>query len=367
MLETPTADGLWPYVKDAPSFRAMCRILHSLGVLGLPAKLKRPIARDLCGRLGFEPSDNSFLDQIKPSNFTADALSKGRISGQIRSKENKYHQRPLHRLKTMQASIRRRNIKLYGVDHPPGGILDDYLVAIWDDAIRPDHSWAGVIDPAAFGALTTSGSSGHPFALSIDRINCGFGYVLGNCQAVPNAWNKTICHWGDARIAQLAHQAVSGRHGKPVAATPRTQVQRPRTRTSLQALFLGPSSPLFLKHPNLLAYRAEMLKKFEDDLTRVTCAVTGLPFVYELNHPCWPSYDLVDPNKAAKGNYAAFGNSRGGLKITFSGGRETPADMRLVCRFVNHGMSTWGEGPWWVVARRAAELHEAGYFTSRDS
>lgn len=67
MLETPTADGLWPYVKDAPSFWAMCRKLRDLGVLGLPASVKRPIARELCGRLGFEPSETSFIHNLCPS------------------------------------------------------------------------------------------------------------------------------------------------------------------------------------------------------------------------------------------------------------------------------------------------------------
>jgi hypothetical protein len=70
MLETPTAGGLWPHVHDAPNFKAMCRRLNDLGVLGLPAGVKRPIARDLCARLGFEPSEKSFNDQLSPSRHT---------------------------------------------------------------------------------------------------------------------------------------------------------------------------------------------------------------------------------------------------------------------------------------------------------
>jgi hypothetical protein len=117
---------------------------------------------------------------------------------------------------------------------------------------------------------------------------------------------------------------------------------------------------LFRKHPNLLAHREEMVDRFRDDLARGSCAVTGLPFVYEPGHPCMPGYDLIDPKKAARGKSEPDQNSRRGVKITYAGGIETPADMRLVCRFVNLGMSTWGPEPWWVVARRAAELHEGG-------
>lgn len=78
MLETLTADGLWPHVHDAPNFKAMCARLNDLGVLGLPAKVKRPLARELCGRLGFEPSDGSFVDQLRPGRHNAERAEKQR-------------------------------------------------------------------------------------------------------------------------------------------------------------------------------------------------------------------------------------------------------------------------------------------------
>jgi hypothetical protein len=358
MLENLTADGLWPYVKDTPNFKAMCRVLNDLGVLGLWTQVKRPIARELCDRLGFEPSESSFKCYLNPG---AHAVSRADS-----------HQRPSMRFSATLRNMRGRNKKLHGVDHQPGGILDDHLAALWEDAHRPDHPWAGVMDPTGFGDASESGTAGHPFALSFDRLACSLGYVPGNVQCVPNAWNKTVLHWGEARIGALVHKAVTGNVDEANRAAPGTWVptpkpMRPHERTSLGSIFLRPTSHLFAKHPNLLTHRGEMLEKFRDDLARGTCAVTGLPFVYELNHPCFLSYDLIDPSKGAKGTSNLAVSKRCGRKFTYAGGSETPADMRLVCRFVNHGMSTWGPEPWWVVARRAAELHEAGYFTSRDS
>lgn len=78
MLETATADDLWPHVHDAPNFKAMCRTLNDLGVLGLPAKVKRPIARELCGRLGFEPTERTFADQLSSCAHTATRVEKNR-------------------------------------------------------------------------------------------------------------------------------------------------------------------------------------------------------------------------------------------------------------------------------------------------
>lgn len=80
MLETPTADGLWPYVQDAPSFSAMCRTLNSLGVLGLPASVKHPIARKLCERLGFEPTAKGFANQLSPSSHSREYVAKSRAT-----------------------------------------------------------------------------------------------------------------------------------------------------------------------------------------------------------------------------------------------------------------------------------------------
>lgn len=363
-----TVDELWPHVHDAPNFKSMCRTLNDLGVLGLPASIKRPIARELCGKLGFEPSDLSFEDTLRPGRHTAERVEKNRAT----SKENQYQQKPQHRFSRTLLRIRHRNKTRHGVHHPAGGLLDDYIAAVWEDAHRPNHPWAGVIDPTAFGDKSAGESGGSPFALSFDRLDCRLGYVPGNVQLVPNAWNKTVMDFGEAHTAELAHAAVRGNVGDANPATPETWIARTSmARTRLEAYFMSAfgNSGVFYKHPNLLLHKAEMIAKFSEALARGRCEVTGLPFVYQPNHPQLPSWDLIDPSKSARGHSSQVAAGKRGTyhKFTFSGGSETPADMRLVCRFVNLGMATWGEGPWWVVARRAAELHEAGWFTSRDS
>jgi hypothetical protein len=46
--------------------------------------------------------------------------------------------------------------------------------------------------------------------------------------------------------------------------------------------------------------------------------------------------------------------------VLTEGGRETPADMRLVCAFFNVGRCTFDDGDWWRMADRVRELVEAG-------
>lgn len=99
-----TADELWPHVCDAPNFAAMCRTLNALGVLNLHHSVKWPIARQLCERMGFEPSDASFRHQLLPAAHDPRRIERHRAA--TRQANAARHATPEGRDKDRQAAAR---------------------------------------------------------------------------------------------------------------------------------------------------------------------------------------------------------------------------------------------------------------------
>ena len=132
----------------------------------------------------------------------------------------------------------------------------------------------------------------------------------------------------------------------------------------LEVRLSGMSASVYRNHPALAPNSAEMMRLALDALYGIggsVCPVTGVAFSAEPGHPCFPSWDLADNRLCGQRRF--IGSGRAQRLISTSGGRETPADMRLVCQLFNLGRCTFDEADWWRMADHVRKLVDAGVAT----
>jgi hypothetical protein len=243
-----------------------------------------------------------------------------------------------------------------------GPVDEAHLRYLWERALGGETPWHGLLDFKAFGVADDTGTAGSPWAPSFDRLDNRLGYVEGNVALVPNLWNRTCNRYDRRLVLDLVTRASLLRiERRQDRATVEVLGMARLHRLRLESYLSGSNGNVFHCHPTLVPHRAEMMRMTLSALYSAgggVCAVTGLAFVPEPGHPCMPSWDLVDHRLGSQHRYAGSGRAR--QRVDTEGGRETPADMRLVCAFFNFGRCTFDDADWWRMADRVRELVEAG-------
>jgi hypothetical protein len=245
-----------------------------------------------------------------------------------------------------------------------GHVNGEYLRELWERAFAGDTPWRGLLDFAAYGVADDTGTAGSPWAPSFDRLDNGLGYVAGNVAVVPNIWNKTCNRYDRRLVLDLVARAARLRSEEvqEVADLAALNAARPN-HSRLENRLSHKGASVFRNHLALVPHRAEMTTMTVEALYGSgggVCPVTGLAFSAEPGHPCFRSWDLVDHTLTGRREYVQTGNAKRLRIVSAEGGRETPADMRLVVAMFNYGRCTFDDADWWRMADRVRELVDAG-------
>lgn len=218
-----------------------------------------------------------------------------------------------------------------------------HLRELWARGERGELAWSQWLDFKAFGIASETGGAGHPWAPSFDRIDNSRGYTEGNCELVPNCLNVARVDFDRTlvdRLLVLAHRVRAGIDPPPVADPEALRAARVNGR-SLHTYIAGLSANVFRNHPALIPHRAEMMAKTKHQFYGSgRCALTGLPFVAEAEHPQMQSWDWAASGTRPKGD-------------------ERPEEMRLICRFANHARMNWPDSEFWLLCERMYYLTSA--------
>jgi hypothetical protein len=243
-----------------------------------------------------------------------------------------------------------------------GPVEEGHLRDLWVQAQASDFAWRGLIDFGAYGVAEETGRAGSAWAPSFDRLDNALGYVAGNVTLVPNILNRTCNRYDRRLVIDLVVRASRFRKGElpETGDTGQLKCARPHGER-LETRLAHKGAQLFKLHQALVPHQAEMMRIALDALYGPgggVCRVTGLMFVPELGHPCFPSWDLIDHELCSQHRYAGTGKAKRTVATTC--GRETPTDMRLVCQFFNLGRNVWSDADWWRMADHVRRLVEAG-------
>lgn len=338
-----TMEELLPLVAEAKT----CREFGAIVLANCPPKLKGPLSRQARDHFGWDYNDGLVAYWVSLGshgearknrmNATSAAYDRAnRLEGLIRS---------------CKASSNKRGHSFTEAD----GL---HLRSLWADAQAGDTPWVGLLDFEAYGEVRETGNAGNPWAPSFDRLDCSKGYWQGNVVVAPNILNKTINRFDRRLTIELI--AKAGQLETPDFSALRTARLGGKP---IHTLIAGNGANVFQYHPALKPYQAEMMELTKQALyRRGTCAVTGLAFVAEQGHPCLPSWDLIDQSKTGKRTWQ--GTGKAARCINTEDGTERPEDMRLVCRFFNHGRCSWQDEDWWKMANRVREIVGAGQIDS---
>lgn len=367
-----TLDKLLPLVAEAKT----CKEFGAIVLEHVPVDLRRGLARAARDALGLPWRNASLDERIKPSFHGADQVEARRQATLL------YRSNPEKQQRNREAvAANKRANRLDCIIHNCGSssrhrghTFDSedaaYLRGLWNKAKISGGPWRGLVDFTAYGEERTGGD---PWAPSFDRVDNSRGYQAGNVRLVPNVWNKTCQQYDRRLVAELTAMASTMRAEGHRASGDLEALRAARPwRRTLQTHLAGKAANVFKSHPALIPFEADMMAATLHKLygpNGGVCEATGLPFVAEPGHPCFPSWDLLDHSKTGKRvwkNRQALSTKLGKEArrrhrvVSTEPGTERPEDMRLVCTFFNLGRSKWEDSVWWKMADRVRELVDAG-------
>lgn len=183
--------------------------------------------------------------------------------------------------------------------------------------------------------------SRNPWKVSLDQIDPGAGYIVGNVRVVAWAVNQFLREWTVEALLPLVSEALENRRMGKVPSMDAEAGSR-----LMDTVAFGPSLSLA---SHLLHQRKNHRSKrsgkqewtldrdwIEEEFARGTCAVTGLSLRWSdvSFDPLKPSIDRIDCD-------AGY----------------TPENSRLTCMFFNLARGEYLDDQFWMIAERLVERH----------